>query len=1002
MAKGDGTTTTIDSTKDKPKAATDAAPANPDAIAKAGAALAQPESKIPQNAANTSAIDGVSPPSINDSTQVKTDSPGIVGKAVRYIKDLFTGGGSGGDSKPIERQYLDDALLAKWSGDNPNDREMRAYLAGRNETTAESLKKLSKDDDASVRAAVAANPRTPERVLSSMSGDKDDSVLRAVLANPATAQSSKDRIVSKMTAGFGDVEKAKAAATDPSTPPEVLAKLATLKDRATRHAAADNPSTPVTALNDLSKDSDAWIRSGVASNTSTPIETLKALRQDKDPMVLGSLAENRSTPIKDLQSFITSSSSDYNNPATIRSERASRTLFLMAEDPTTSPDKLTELANAGGPSTLQAVAKNPKTPSEALDTIVNTTEKSMTYIYNDKLGVGIRESVAQNENTSLKTLMHLASDHGYTVREDALKRLSKIAQDPSVTSDTLNQIAESKDSRVLELVAKSKNAPPELLTKISDTYMNVRAAVAENPSTPPELIAKLSIDPDLRPRMGVAKNPASTPEMRAHLADDPEMNVRLALAGNEHAEPAILAKLATDYHNVVRGAAAANPSTSPETLATLADDKEKSVRDAVLANPSTPEATRDKIVQAEAEITRQTGLAQEKSTSPAELAELAKNGDWRVRYAVAQNSSTPPEALSALANDERSEVRLNVANNESTPGGALTSIADAKVEDASQLALKRAALKNPNMPAETLERIYNDSVQKGTDDHYSDAIASNPSTPPKLLSQLAADNGWVRKKVAGNEHTPPEVLAMLANDGNADVKEAVGGNKSTPPTTLKKMLTYDTPDALRLTLVSNPSMPPEVLDAATLIDRKDIKEIKQAVASNPGASHDTLIRLAAEDPDPNVRLAAAKNLAKGAADAKADAAAATKTPAPAPDSELKAAEREAADAGGDLSQLGITVTDQTGQKAETVDGIQQRMMDKVDALFSAHQIEENAHDPDKLRTALGLTDDEVKALKPAERVRLADELKGKLAAYGIIADDVLPNIVAYVFHTAGG
>jgi hypothetical protein len=1001
MAKGDGTTTTIDSTTDKPKAATDT-PANPDAIAKAGAALAQPDSKIPQNAANTSAIDGVSPPSINDSTQAKADSPGIVGKAVKYIKDFFTGGGSSGDSQPIERQYLDDALLTKWAGDSSNDRTMRAYLAGRDETTAETLKKLSKDDDATVRAAVAANPKTPEKVLSSMSGDKEDSVLRALLANPATAQSSKDRIVSKMTAGFGDVEKAKSAAKDPSTPPEVLAKLATLKDRATLHAVADNPSTPVTTLNDLSKDSDAWIKSGVASNPSTPIETLKALRQDKDPMVLDSLAKNRSTPVKDLQSFTTTSSSDYNNPATIRKDKAVQTMVLLADDPTTSPDKLTELASGGGPSVLDAVAKNPKTPAEALDTIVNTTNKSSTYIYNDKLGVGIRESVAQNENTSLKTLMHLSSDRGYTVREDALKRLSKIAEDPSVTSDTLNQLGESKDSRVLEIVAKSKNAPPELLTKISDTFMNVRAAVAENPSTPPELIAKLSIDPDLRPRMGVAKNPAATPEQRALLADDPEMNVRLALAGNQVTEPATLAKLATDYHDVVKGAVAANPSTSPETLATLAEDKAKSVRDDVLANPSTPEATRDKIVQAEAEITRQTGLAQDKSTSPAELAELAKSGDWRVRDAVAQNSSTPPETLSTLASDERSEVRLKVANNESTPAEALTSIAEEKTTDSAQLNLKRAALKNPSIPAETLEKIYNDSVKNGTNENYSDVIAGNPSTPPKVLAQLASDNVYARKKVAGNEHTPPEILAILANDGSADVKEAVAGNEKTPPATLKKMLNYDAPEALRLKLVSNPSMPPAVLDAATLIDRKDIQEIKQAVASNPGASHDTLIRLAAEDPDPNIRLAAAKNLAKGAADAKADAAAATKAPAPAPDSELKAAEREAADAGGDLSQLGITVTDQTGQKAETFDRIQQRMMDKVDAMFSAHQIEENAHDPDKLRTALGLTDDEVKALKPAERVRLADELKGKLAAYGIIADDVLPNIVAYVFHTAGG
>lgn len=159
------------------------------------------------------------------------------------------------------------------------------------------------------------------------------------------------------------------------------------------------------------------------------------------------------------------------------------------------------------------------------------------------------------------------------------------------------------------------------------------------------------------------------------------------------------------------------------------------------------------------------------------------------------------------------------------------------------------------------------------------------------------------------------------------------------------------------------------------------------------------MRIAAQNSDPEIRQAAAATLAK-AASRTSDAAdggrpdnAEAKPKAKGPDSELQAAEKEAAAGGDDLAQLGITTTDQTGQKAKTVEGIQQRMFTRLETMRDAKELAEKAHDPDVLRSELGLTEKEVKDLKPAERVKLADELKGKLAAYGIAAD-LLPDIVS--------
>jgi hypothetical protein len=100
--------------------------------------------------------------------------------------------------------------------------------------------------------------------------------------------------------------------------------------------------------------------------------------------------------------------------------------------------------------------------------------------------------------------------------------------------------------------------------------------------------------------------------------------------------------------------------------------------------------------------------------------------------------------------------------------------------------------------------------------------------------------------------------------------------------------------------------------------------------------------------------------------------------------------------GSDLSQLGLGSTDVSGQKAETVDGIQQRMETKLRELASTNALVDEAHDPATLRRELGITEDQLKQMTPSDKARLGEELKGKLAAYGIAAD-LLPEIAQYVF-----
>src|SRR3990167_1647346 len=65
-----------------------------------------------------------------------------------------------------------------------------------------------------------------------------------------------------------------------STPPKVLAALASDADPYVREAVAHHPSTPPQVLAALASDADCYVRGEVASNPSTPPKVLAALARD--------------------------------------------------------------------------------------------------------------------------------------------------------------------------------------------------------------------------------------------------------------------------------------------------------------------------------------------------------------------------------------------------------------------------------------------------------------------------------------------------------------------------------------------------------------------------------------------------------------------------------------------------------------------------------------------------------------------------------------------------
>src|SRR5271157_2230566 len=205
--------------------------------------------------------------------------------------------------------------------------------------------------------------------------------------------------------------------------------------------------------------------------------------------------------------------------------------------------------------------------------------------------------------------------------------------------------------KILGLIARSPNAPLEILAKLSqDKNMSVRVYVADNPNTSSEILAQLSQDSSKDVRVCVAQNPNTRSSILAGLAQDKDISVRACVARNPNIPSEILAKLSQDKDISVRGCVAQNPNTSSEILAQLSQDKNKYVRGYVAHNPNTSSEILVQMSQDPDEFVR-AWVAKNSNTRSSILAGLAQDEDKTVRGSVALNSNTSSEILVQMSQD---------------------------------------------------------------------------------------------------------------------------------------------------------------------------------------------------------------------------------------------------------------------------------------------------------------------------------------------------------------
>ena len=230
----------------------------------------------------------------------------------------------------------------------------------------------------------------------------------------------------------------------------------------------------------------------------------------------------------------------------------------LAQDPTTDPATLYELASDSSTHVRAAVAARPDAPAEALRPLARDRDRT------------VREAVARNPATSQGNLLRLVGDADRWVRW-------AVAGNPSCDARVRQVMVKAQDKELRGLLAEMPALEPELSAAlINDASPEVRERLASH-TDDQDVITALLRDRTVRVRKGLAINEFTTAEQRHALAQDSSPDVRAALVRAVRLDEADLQALLSDRSVEVRRSMATSAVTPPHIRQALENDADEAV-----------------------------------------------------------------------------------------------------------------------------------------------------------------------------------------------------------------------------------------------------------------------------------------------------------------------------------------------------------------------------------------------------------------------------------------
>ncbi len=593
--------------------------------------------------------------------------------------------------------------------------------------------KVLETQDRNAKIAAVRNPSTPIDIIEKLAKDSDEMV-RAILID-----------------GLHLPLHVKLLMTNDASI-NIRCKLAQ------KHTYRD---TPVEVLEKLANDESAKVRAIVAANSCTPVINLIQLANDPDYDIKKSLVTNHNTPVEVLNRLgLEEGIFDIRNPNT----------------PGAVLDRAVKLIQQGqGATTLENFLKHPvkgsQMPAKTLAKLANNNNSSVRY------------RVAQHPNTPPNTLQQLATNN-------YVPTLRAVAENPNTPSRSLKELANHPDFTTCHNVVYNRNTPASVLTQIvkssltSDNVPNLTVdalksalpgdrygiyqSIAIKSNTPLEALEILA-------RREFIRQPIvdSNSMFPSHTADD----VVCSLAHNPNLTSDLLEILSQDRCIAVRVAISSHPNLTPQLWIKLTNDESVEVRSSMASSPLTPSNILD-LLSTDREVEVREKLVINRNTPASILDRLATDNELNVRMAIALNPNTSIDTLDRLAADEKIEVRRAVSRNPQTPQ---------TIKDKLRDLLPQSIVRSRSSTLRSLPRIYNPQ----TDDL------------PTILSEYAqSENVFVRLITLRHPLTPIEILERGMRSSKWFDRYAVADNPATP-THIRQQLTQDSNRIVRAISIAN-------------------------------------------------------------------------------------------------------------------------------------------------------------------------------------------------------
>lgn len=230
----------------------------------------------------------------------------------------------------------------------------------------------------------------------------------------------------------------------------------------------------------------------------------------------------------------------------------------LAQDRTTAPAALYELASDPSALVRTAVAARPDAPAEALRPLARDRDRT------------VREAVAKNPSTSQGNLLRLVGDADRWVRW-------AVATNPACDARVRQVMVKAQDKELRGLLAEMPALEPDLAAiLLKDASPEVRERLASH-TADPEVISALLRDRTVRVRKGLAINGRTTAEQRHVLARDSSPDVRAALVRAVELAEADLRAMLSDRSVEVRRSMATSAVTPPHIRQELENDEDETV-----------------------------------------------------------------------------------------------------------------------------------------------------------------------------------------------------------------------------------------------------------------------------------------------------------------------------------------------------------------------------------------------------------------------------------------